>query len=105
MQISIFEEERTTEQIFSQLIQKIQQLDHQKQMDSIENPEFRRIAQRTIQFKNKKKDALETFNNYILVFWLTWHKLPHSKKGATEDQYSRGVPKYLQLLHMLHRPA
>lgn len=68
MQISIFEEERTTEQIFSQLIQKIQQLDHQKQMDSIENPEFRRIAQRTIQFKNKKKDALETFNNYILVF-------------------------------------
>ena len=67
MQVSVFNDQKGTEKIYSLLIQKIQQLDRQEQMDSIKNSEFRRIAQRTIQFKGMKHDAQETFLKGRLV--------------------------------------
>jgi hypothetical protein len=68
MQISIFDNEKRTEKIYALLIQKIQQLDRQAQMDSINDSEFKRIAQRTIKFKSMKHDAQEAFLKGRLVY-------------------------------------
>jgi hypothetical protein len=67
MQVDIFIDVRRTDNLYSNLIQKIQQLDRQHQIDSISNLEFRMIAQRTVQFKKMKLGAQESFLEGRLV--------------------------------------
>jgi len=59
MQVSIFDTK--TENIYMSLMQKITQLDKQKQIDNIKEAEFSTIVQRTVQFKEMKDVSQEKF--------------------------------------------
>ena len=59
MQVSIFDTK--TENIYMSLIQKVTQLDKQKQIGNIKEAEFRMIVERTVQFKRMKDVSQEKF--------------------------------------------
>jgi hypothetical protein len=105
MQVSVFNSERDTEKIYSHLIQKIQQLDCQGQMDSIKNSEFRRIAQRTIQFKNMKHDAQETFlkGRTVCIQFFFFSKLMIAKglKSKSSCPKCANLPKHKQCVQRI----